>query len=640
MGRRGRCRLRTGNEGKVELTWSNKHLRLVTLDEPDGDALLYRWVRPSDFRVAEVRLLNEVGRVGEGDNLLIRGDALHALEALNSDAAGGPRLTGQVKLAYLDPPFNTGKTFLQYEDNLEKSIWLTMMRDRLQQVKRLLRGDGSVWVHCDDSMYGYLRVVMDQVFGADKFIATFIWRKVDSPSENKKALAIDHDYILCYSKTAGGTRFRPKPDASVALAFGKVDERTERRYRDRLLKKNGKSSRRRERWTMWFPIPGPDGVDVFPIDDDGREARWSASAETVAEWFEADRHIDDPTDQHIIWVERPGHFVRTRPEPASKDEDDAKPRWRLEPDGTHWVPYTREWAPETPVRPWPTIWVSSPDAAAQTLASEALESDEFEGLDPDGPIARALQAIAAIDVLDDVKTTRQAKAHLRKLFPGTSVFDTPKPEEFMARIIEIASDADDLVLDCFAGSGSTLATAHKLGRAWVGVEIERETVETFTAPRLAKVVAGDDDGGISKVVGWEGGGGFRVMDVAPSMFTEVDDLVVLADWATGGALAEATTAQLGYTPEVRGPFCGRKGRSRLAVIDGLVNCAVADLVLGQLLDDEMVLICGTALEPGVGQHVAAVRPGSRAQPIPQAILAGYGRPRRWSLPEPVAEAAS
>jgi adenine-specific DNA-methyltransferase len=141
-------------EGRLELTWTNKDLRLLARD--DGR---YTWVPPADYRVAEVRLLGDAGTVGAvaapdaraRDNLLIRGDALNALHSLAALPEFAREYLGKVKLAYLDPPFNTQQSFLHYDDALEHSVWLTMMRDRLLQVKALLSDDGSVWVHCDDS---------------------------------------------------------------------------------------------------------------------------------------------------------------------------------------------------------------------------------------------------------------------------------------------------------------------------------------------------------------------------------------------------------------------------------------------------------------------------------------------------------
>ena|SRR5438477_1154756 len=145
-------------DGRLELTWTNKPLRL--LSHEDGQ---YEWVPPADYRVAEVRLLDNVGTVGQvgqnraGDNLLIRGDALSGLTSLARAPEFSREYLGKVRLAYLDPPFNTQQSFLQYDDALEHSVWLTMMRDRLVQVKTLLAQNGSVWVHCDDSEQAYLK---------------------------------------------------------------------------------------------------------------------------------------------------------------------------------------------------------------------------------------------------------------------------------------------------------------------------------------------------------------------------------------------------------------------------------------------------------------------------------------------------
>jgi adenine-specific DNA-methyltransferase len=162
------------------------------------------------------------------------------------------------------------------------------------------------------------------------------------------------------------------------------------------------------------------------------------------------------------------------------------------------------------------------------------------------------------------------------------------------------------------------------------VEWKRETIETFTGPRLERVVAGREPTGVTEAVGWEGGGGFRVLDVAPSMFEDDEGHIVLADWATSSALAEATAAQLGYAydPDMQ-PFCGRKGRSRLAVIDGLVNENVARLLVEQLDENEMLVLCATMVDPAAQQIVSEARKGSRLRKIPDSILADYRRSQLW-----------
>src|SRR5581483_10585811 len=149
------------------------------------------------------------------DNLLIRGDALNALTSLLELPEFAHEYAGQVKVAYLDPPFNTQQSFLQYDDALEHSVWLTMMRDRLVQIKQLLRSDGSAWVHCDDSEQAYLKVMMDEVFGRENFIASVLWVRRNDPRNTARHISTDHDYILVYARAADACAFNqlPRTDA-------------------------------------------------------------------------------------------------------------------------------------------------------------------------------------------------------------------------------------------------------------------------------------------------------------------------------------------------------------------------------------------------------------------------------------------
>ena len=192
--------------GRPELTWTNKDQTLLAHDDQS-----YEWADPSDYRVSEIRLLHDVSTVGTvaathraSDNLLIRGDALHALSSLNQIPEFAREYAGQVKLAYIDPPFNTGQTFAQYDDGLEHSVWLTMMRDRLLQVRDLLAAGGSVWVHLDDAEVGHCRVLMDEVFGGHNFVSAVIWEKADSPNNSAQFFSIDQDTILVYARDRRG----------------------------------------------------------------------------------------------------------------------------------------------------------------------------------------------------------------------------------------------------------------------------------------------------------------------------------------------------------------------------------------------------------------------------------------------------
>jgi len=231
----------------------------------------------------------------------------------------------------------------------------------------------------------------------------------------------------------------------------------------------------------------------------------------------------------------------------------------------------------------------------------------------------------------DVGGNRQSKAEIKKLFPEVPPFDTPKPERLLHRILHVATEPGDIVLDCFLGSGTTAAVAHKMGRRWVGIEMSAETIATFALPRLTRVVDGDDSGGITQLVGWTGGGGFRVLDVAPSMFEADAGLVFLAEGLTNGALAEATAAQLGFEYEVAAPFVGRKGRTRLAVIDGVVNEAVVRIIVSALGEGERVVVCGTGIDTDARPVLRELRPGSTLRKIPAALLDEYRSSRQLRL---------
>lgn len=224
---------------------------------------------------------------------------------------------------------------------------------------------------------------------------------------------------------------------------------------------------------------------------------------------------------------------------------------------------------------------------------------------------------------DDVGSNRTSKNEIRALFPGVPAFPTPKPERLIERVIQIATRPGDIVLDCFAGSGTTAAVAHKMRRRWIAIEREPETLQTFTMPRLTKVVEGGDPGGITEAVDWEGGGGFHILDVAPSMFSAQAGQVFLSEWATNGKLAEVTAAQLHYDYQYDPPFCGRRARSRLAVVDGLLNEDVVRLLVTALPENERLVACGTAVDPAARETLRSLRPGSTVRKIPQSILQEY-----------------
>ena len=367
-------------------------------------------------------------------NLIIHGDNLHALKSLL------PMYAGRIDCVFIDPPYNTGNEGWCYNDNVNSPMmqqwlsenpvgiedglrhdkWCAMMWPRLRLLHELLGEAGSIWITLDDNEVHRARMMLDAIFGEQNFVNCFIWRKVDSPNDNKVAITPDHDYLLCYSTDKDVVDFSPMLAPGILEAYSSRDEQG-RFYRDRLLKKNGKNSLRKDRPSMFFSIIGPDGIPVYPIHENGEEARWAAGQKTV------DSHIADGT---LIWKQRERLGVMV------------------------WEPYTREFAPEIPKRPFPTIWA-------------------------------------------DLPTMRQAKAMLRNLFNTSELFDTPKPIELIERILDIVNNPNAAVLDSFAGSGTTahavLATNKKDGgdRKFILVECE-EYADSLTAERVRRVIGGYD----------------------------------------------------------------------------------------------------------------------------------------------------
>ena len=371
------------------------------------------------------------------ENLIIQGDNLQALKALL------PLYGGQVKCIFIDPPYNTQSAFEHYDDKLEHAQWLSMMYPRLQLLKELLAEDGSIWITLDDNEAHYMKVLCDEVFTRKNFVSSFIWRKVDSPNENKVTIAPDHDHILCYAKNISKVSLIKQYDEGILDSYRAPDDNSDRPYRDRLLKKNGKNSLRKDRPTMFFAIKDPDGNEILPIHDDGREARWALGYDSV---------MDLITSNQLIWKKR---------------ED-------------RWVPYTREYAPEYPVKPWHTIW-------------------------------------------NDLDTTRQTKAHHKNIFSSEiETFETPKPEDLIGRILTITTCENEIILDSFLGSGTTAAVAHKMGRRYIGIEMG-EHAKTHVIPRLERVIEGEQ-GGVSSAVNWQGGGGFSFYTLGNPVFDDLGSL--------------------------------------------------------------------------------------------------------------------
>jgi adenine-specific DNA-methyltransferase len=390
------------------------------------------------------------------DNRLIFGDNLLALKALESEFAG------KVKCVFIDPPYNTGSAFEHYDDGIEHSIWLSLIRDRLEILHNLLSDDGSIWITIDDNEAHYLKVLCDEVFGRANFVANVIWQKRFSPNSTAQFISDSHDHILVFAKdkTLWKRRLLPRTDAHNSS------------YKN------------------------PDNDPRGP-------------------WTSGDLSARNPYSSGIYPVTTP--FGRVIPGP---------------PKGMYWrVSLERLKELDRDNRVW---WGKNGDNVPRL---KRFLSEVMGGIVPQ-----------TIWLHDEVGNTQEAKKEVMAVVPqDAAVFQTPKPERLIRRILELSSERGDLVLDSFAGSGTTGAVAHKMGRRWIMVELG-EHCHTHIIPRLKKVIDGEDQGGITEAVGWQGGGGFRYYRLAPSLL-EKDRFGnwIIARKYNPAMLAEAVCKLMGFT---------------------------------------------------------------------------------------------
>lgn len=400
------------------------------------------------------RLLEEVPELGYGDkstdNMIIQGDNLEALKALL------PFYAGQVKCIYIDPPYNTGNAFDHYDDNVEHSIWLSLMYPRLELLREFLREDGSMWISIDDDEGHYLKVVCDEVFGRKNFVANVVWQKKYAPQNDAKWLSDNHDHILCYAKNKDKWRPNLLPRTEEMNARYKNPDNDPRG-----VWKSSDLSVRTYNANTDYPITLPSGRVVNPPA--GR--CWRTSKEKFEELVNDNR----------VWFGPDGNSV-----PAIK----------------------------------------------------RFLSDVKQGM-----------VSLTIWPYEEVGHNQDARKEV-VAFNSDDVFETPKPEKLICKIMTLATNPNDLVLDSFLGSGTTAAVAHKMGRRYIGIEMGNHAI-THCVPRLKAVVDGEQ-GGISKAVNWQGGGGFR--------FYKLENEVFDADGCINEGISfEDLSAHIWFT-ETKTPF--------------------------------------------------------------------------------------
>ena len=338
----------------------------------------------------------------DNDNLIIKGNNLIVLSSLLK------RYGEKIKCIYIDPPYNTGSDSFKYNDKFNHSAWLTFMKNRLELAKKLLSNDGFIFVQIDDNEQAYLKVLMDEIFGREKFIGTIVYRRRKSQANLSKNLSIIHEYILIYKKSELAT-LNNILNNTDSKDYKNPDNDIRGAYKTMPCTNKGGSL---------YTITSPTGKKITD--------EWRFKEETFYELL---------NDNRIVFPKK----------------GEGKPRYKL-------------------------------------FLSE-----------------KNLKGVIVNSWWDDVATNQDANKDLKELF-GKNVFDYPKSEDLIKKIIEISTKENDTVLDYHLGSGTTCAVAHKMGRRYIGIE-QMNYVEDISMKRLSKVIEGEQTG-ISKAVNWKGGGSF------------------------------------------------------------------------------------------------------------------------------------
>jgi adenine-specific DNA-methyltransferase len=462
------------------------------------------WIGKGEEPKLEPRILIENPEYSYGDpdseNMLIHGDNLLALKALEQDYAG------KVKCIYIDPPYNTGNAFEHYDDGVEHSLWLSLMKPRLDILRSLLSKDGSIWISIDADESHYLKVLCDMVFGRQNFIDEVIWQRSYAPINLKKTLSRSHDTILVYAKNSIGFELNKLPRSVEANSAYK----------------------------------NPDNDPRGPWQSDN----FSVGPAIEAKIYE----ITTPIGRKV-----------------------------LPPKGRCWL-LTKERYQE--FLDDNRIWFGSKGDGVPRIKRFLSEVK-------DGITAQTLWTYQEVGHNQDAK--KEAK-----VFNDENVFATPKPEKLMERVIMLASNEGDIVLDSFLGSGTTAAVAHKMGRRWIGVELG-EHAKTHCVPRLKQVVDGEQ-GGISKAVNWQGGGGFKFYTLAPSLLKQdkFGNWVISQEY-NADMLAAAMAKQEGFKYQPHESSYWKQGQSSeqdfIFTTTQFLTVEAVDSIKDEMLPGETLMIC-------------------------------------------------
>lgn len=539
---------------KLELTWVGKEKRpklepRILLEDPHRSYHARHRVTDSDIF----------------DNRLVFGDNLLALKALEQE------FSGKIKCVYIDPPFNTQQAFEHYDDGLEHSLWLGLMRDRIEIVRHLLSEDGSLFVHIDDNELGYLIVLLDEIFGRKNRISivTFKQSSASGPKAINPGLVTTNNFLLYYAKNKSvWSPNRVFVPGQRDDRYSKFIENYEEHFSDWRLISLRDAFQRSFKLTSW------DEVKI----------KFADKLETkLAEFVVANA-------QRVVRTARV----------APKDVNEL----------------ARE-----------ALALSNTDRT-KVSCSVREDKDDYYFLNGEQLIFYKSKT----RVIDGVATTASPLTNLwddllsNNLHNegGVSFPNGKKPEALIKRCLELSTAPGDLVLDSFSGSGTTGAVAHKMGRRWIMLELG-EHCHTHIIPRIRRIIDGDDQGGVSKALGWQGGGGFRYYSLAPSLI--VNDRwgnPVINPEYNAAQLAEALAKLEGFTYQPSELHWWQHGHSSERDFIYVTTQNLSAEQLQALSDDvgaeQSLLVCCAAFHGVTAAQASERWPNLTLKKIPKMVL--------------------
>ena len=499
------------------------------------------WVGKYDEKVIEPRLLLEDREKSYGDpsneNMLIHGDNLIALQALQQE------YTGKIKCIYIDPPFNTGQAFDNYDDNLEMSIWLDLMRDRLVLLHDLLCDEGTLFVHIDDANLAYITVLIDEIFGRSNrlYLITFKQGAATGHKAINPGCVTTTNYIIMVAKDK--RLWNPN----------KVYTKRNRDTRYSKYIKNIDSP-----YSQWEIITL---TEAFAI----------ANGITIRD---ARKQIKlNPTLLDDFVIKNAASVIRTaRPDIKSVGKE------------------IQEKVHESSGNPDTVLYLrreGSPDMYFIKGERILFYKDKLKNID-----GELISAEPLTTLWDDILSNNLHNEG------GVSFPKGKKPEHLIKRVLELATDENDWFLDSFLGSGTSIAVAHKMRRRYLGIEMG-EQAYTHCKTRLDSIIDNTDSSGVTKAVGWEGGGGYHFYELAPSLLVKNDKLPIyqINPEYNFDMICEAICKIEGFKYRPKDVFHGYSSEKRfIHVTMEFVNAAYITSLSAHLAEGESLLIYGTKVQ--------------------------------------------